>query len=113
MPDRSERTRSQVNKMGLSVIQSLAGHIAVLTLLILFVVETRPPPQPLEKHGIAVAFAPLAALQATLVPARPIEPLAPPTVARSRPKRPYRLCRRRKRPPPRPRRFRWYRRSRL
>jgi periplasmic protein TonB len=81
VPDRSERTQSQVNKMGLPVILSLAGHIAVLTLLILFMTATHPPPQPLEKHGIAVAFAPLVALQATLVPARPIEPLAPPTVA--------------------------------
>jgi periplasmic protein TonB len=80
VPDRSERTRSQVNKMGLPVILSLAGHIGVLTLLILFIAETRPPQQPLEKHGIAVSFAPLAALQATLTPAKPVEPLAPPTV---------------------------------
>jgi periplasmic protein TonB len=81
VPDRSGRTRSQVKKMGLPVILSLAGHIVVLTLLILFMAGTHPPPQLLEKHGIAVTFAPLAALQATLAPARPIEPLAPPTVA--------------------------------
>jgi periplasmic protein TonB len=81
VPDRSERTRSQANKMRLPVILSLAGHIVVVTLLILFMTETHLPQMPLEKHGIAVTFAPLAALQAALAPARPIEPLAPPTVA--------------------------------
>jgi periplasmic protein TonB len=85
VPDRSERARSEVNKMRLPVILSLAGHIVVLTLLILFMAETRPPPLPLEKHGIAVSFAPLAAMQATFAPARPNEPLAPPTVASQQP----------------------------
>ena len=81
MPDWSERAGSQVAKMRLPLILSLAGHIFALTLLILFMAGTHPPPEPLEKHGIAITFAPIAAQQAALAPAKPIEPLAPPTVA--------------------------------
>jgi protein TonB len=65
------------------VILSLAGHIIGLTLLIFFVTETSPPPQPLEKSGIAVVIAPLDAQpQATLAPAQPPQPIAPPAAAR-------------------------------
>jgi len=82
MPDRSERARSRMSPMRLPVVLSLAGHAVLLTLLILFMAGTRPPPEPLEKSGIAVDFAPLAARpQATLAPAQPVRPIAPPPVA--------------------------------
>ncbi len=68
--------------MQLPVILSLAGHVAALTLLILFMTPSRSP-EPLEKSGIAVAFAPFAAQPqvAALAPAPPVQPLASPTVA--------------------------------
>jgi periplasmic protein TonB len=72
--------------MRLPVILSLAGHTIVLTLLILLTAELSPPPEPQEKSGIAVAFAPLAAQpQAALAPAKLVQPIAPPTVASVRP----------------------------
>ena len=83
MPDRSATARSEASPIWLPVILSLAGHIIGLTLLIFFVTETSPPPQPLEKSGIAVVIAPLAAQpQATLTPAQPLQPIAPPAAAR-------------------------------
>ncbi len=82
MPDRSATARSEASPIWLPVILSLAGHIIGLTLLIFFVTETSPPPQPLEKSGIAVVIAPLAAQpQATLTAAQPLQPIAPPAAA--------------------------------
>jgi periplasmic protein TonB len=77
-----DRTRSRLPSMRLPVILSLAGHLAVLTPLILFMTGSRPPPEPLEKSGIAVAFAPFAVQpQATLAPVEPVRSPVPPTVA--------------------------------
>jgi periplasmic protein TonB len=81
VPDRSEEAGAQADKIRLPLILSFVGHIGLLTLLVLFMAATHPPPQPLEKHGIAITFAPIAAQQAALAPPTPIEPLAPPTVA--------------------------------
>ncbi|HEY2538686.1 MAG TPA: hypothetical protein VGI28_04200, partial [Stellaceae bacterium] len=82
MPDRSATARSEASPIWLPVTLSLAGHIIALTLLIFFVTETSPPPQPLEKSGIAVVIAPLAAQpQATLTPAQPLQPIGSPAAA--------------------------------
>ncbi len=71
-----------MSAMRLPVILSLAGHVVVAALLILFATQTRPLPEPLEKRGIEIAFNPsLAQPQAALMPDAPIEPSTPPDVA--------------------------------
>ncbi len=82
MPDRPEEARSKMRPMQVPVILSLAGHLIMSTMLILFMTGPRPPPEPLHKRGVAVVFAPFAAQpQAALLPAKVVQPLAPPSAA--------------------------------
>jgi periplasmic protein TonB len=79
MPGWFQRVRARMRPMGWPVILSLVGHIGVLVLLVLLLGNASPPPEPLEKSGIAVSFAPLAAQSvAALAAPEPVRPLAPP-----------------------------------
>jgi protein TonB len=63
------------------MILSLLGHAVVLALLILCAASATPPPEPLEKRGIEIAFGPPPAQpQPVLAPQAAVQP-APPTVA--------------------------------
>src|SRR5215469_11181794 len=79
MSERSPAGEVAVREIGLPIALSLAGHAAVIAMLILFAAATAPPLEPLRKSGVEVLLSPFPALAPAAV--TPVKPTAPPTVA--------------------------------